>query len=59
MWPIQTAASFPGENVQARRGGVKPRNETNRQLLDIIVCLIPVAMAGQQHVGMQTGHIPN
>jgi len=37
MSPIQieTAASFPGEHVQATRGGVKPRNETNRQLLDI------------------------
>ena len=35
MWPIQTAASFPSEHVQATRGGVKAGNETNRQLLDI------------------------
>ena len=35
MWPIQTAASFPSEHVQATRGGVKPGNETNGQLLDI------------------------
>ena len=39
-------------HVQATRGGVKPENETKRQLLDINRSSHQWTMAGQQHVGM-------